>query len=190
MNREETLKRMMKASAGQLIMRGAAKFVKEKFVKPLIMAEVGVADGRNSVAMLKGMEVSRLYLIDSYPNYKDGTFIRKGELQETYYMAMFINLQLYLSKTVFITRNSLFASSLFEREFFDFVYIDSHHSYSSTKGDIEAWWPLVKGGGVLGGHDIGHVDYPGVAKAVEGFSRIISKRFVVGEGSDWWIEKV
>lgn len=36
---------------------------------------------------------------------------------------------------------------------FDFVYIDAAHDYKSVKADIEAWWPTVKSGGMMGWHD-------------------------------------
>lgn len=36
---------------------------------------------------------------------------------------------------------------------FDFVYIDAAHDYASVKADLEAWWPTVKSGGMMGWHD-------------------------------------
>lgn len=36
---------------------------------------------------------------------------------------------------------------------FDFVYIDADHSYEGVKADLEAYWPLVKSGGIFAGHD-------------------------------------
>jgi hypothetical protein len=35
----------------------------------------------------------------------------------------------------------------------DFVYIDADHDYSSCKQDIEAWFPKVRHGGIIAGHD-------------------------------------
>jgi hypothetical protein len=35
----------------------------------------------------------------------------------------------------------------------DFVYIDADHTYEAVKADIAAWWPKVRVGGTLGGHD-------------------------------------
>jgi hypothetical protein len=35
----------------------------------------------------------------------------------------------------------------------DFVYIDAQHSYISALQDCKAWWPAVKSGGFLSGHD-------------------------------------
>lgn len=53
----------------------------------------------------------------------------------------------------------------------DFVFIDADHTYEAVKQDIEAWWPKVKPGGILAGHDYNPgpdengVDY-GVGRAV------------------------
>lgn len=52
----------------------------------------------------------------------------------------------------------------------DFVYIDAAHDYASVKSDIELWWPIVKEGGILAGHDW-MPSHQGVRDAVEEFSR-------------------
>jgi predicted O-methyltransferase YrrM len=44
-----------------------------------------------------------------------------------------------------------------------FVFIDAEHTYEAVKRDITAWLPKVKPGGILSGHDYGHV---GVTPAV------------------------
>ena len=36
---------------------------------------------------------------------------------------------------------------------FDFAYIDARHDYCGVTEDIEAYWPLVRPGGILAGHD-------------------------------------
>lgn len=35
----------------------------------------------------------------------------------------------------------------------DFIYIDALHDYDSVLADIQAWWPKVRKGGMLAGHD-------------------------------------
>jgi predicted O-methyltransferase YrrM len=35
----------------------------------------------------------------------------------------------------------------------DFIYIDANHLYDAIKKDVEYYWPFVKNGGVLAGHD-------------------------------------
>lgn len=42
---------------------------------------------------------------------------------------------------------------VFEDESLDFVYIDGNHAYDYVKQDIEKWWPKVKPGGLVMGHD-------------------------------------
>ena len=47
-----------------------------------------------------------------------------------------------------------------------FAYIDARHDYEGVFADLGAWWPHVRRGGVVGGHD---VTAPGVAHAVRDF---------------------
>lgn len=43
----------------------------------------------------------------------------------------------------------------------DFVYVDAGtHSYQEALRDISAWWPKVRSGGFLGGHDHENPDTP------------------------------
>lgn len=48
---------------------------------------------------------------------------------------------------------------------FDLVFIDALHDYDSVYEDIRLWWPHVKVGGILAGHDFNH-QWPGVERAV------------------------
>lgn len=61
------------------------------------------------------------------------------------------------------------AASQYEDETFDFVYIDGLHDYESVKADLEAWYPKVKKGKLLCGHDYNPKKWPGVVRAVEEF---------------------
>ena len=54
----------------------------------------------------------------------------------------------------------------FEDNSLDFVYIDADHSYQAVKADIVVWYPKVKDGGFLGGHDYSS-KYPGTMRAVD-----------------------
>jgi hypothetical protein len=45
------------------------------------------------------------------------------------------------------------AVALFPDEHFDWVYIDSNHTYEAVKEDLEMWLPKVKNGGYICGHD-------------------------------------
>jgi hypothetical protein len=67
-----------------------------------------------------------------------------------------------------IKSKSLDAVNLFPDQSLDFVFIDASHEYEDVKNDINAWFPKVKVGGVLAGHDYyENNDYaPGVKMAV------------------------
>ena len=49
----------------------------------------------------------------------------------------------------------------------DFVYIDASHDYESVANDLNIWYPKLKGGGVLAGHD--YIQH-GVKRAVNEFT--------------------
>jgi predicted O-methyltransferase YrrM len=45
------------------------------------------------------------------------------------------------------------AAKKFKDESLDFVFIDAGHQYDEVKDDILAWYPKIKKGGILAGHD-------------------------------------
>jgi len=48
---------------------------------------------------------------------------------------------------------SIAAAVKFKDASLDFVFIDAGHEYDAVKQDILAWYPKVKPGGILAGHD-------------------------------------
>jgi hypothetical protein len=45
------------------------------------------------------------------------------------------------------------------------MFLDGDHEYEAVVADIKAWLPKARR--LLCGHDYGHPDYPGVARAVD-----------------------
>ncbi len=71
----------------------------------------------------------------------------------------------------------------------DFVYIDANHSYGGVYRDLCLWSGKVREGGIIGGHDYGHADFPGVKQAIdEFFGRFAWEIHEEGEGV-WWVTK-
>lgn len=54
---------------------------------------------------------------------------------------------------IMIRAASVDAVKIFPDESLDFVYIDANHAYEFVKQDIAMWYPKVKMGGILAGHD-------------------------------------
>ena len=66
-----------------------------------------------------------------------------------------------------INHDTASAARLFEDESLDFIYQDASHSYNGVKRDIDAWYPKLKKGGILAGHDYDNPDFPGVNRAID-----------------------
>ncbi len=77
---------------------------------------------------------------------------------------------------------SLKMSDKFKDAFLDVVFVDGEHTEKAVTQDIGLWWPKVKPGGILAGHDISH---PGVKAAL----RASLPGFKEGAGSIWYIRK-
>jgi cephalosporin hydroxylase len=66
----------------------------------------------------------------------------------------------------------------------DLVFLDADHTYEGVKADLAAWFPKVKSGGILAGHDLCG-NYPGVWRALEE----INLGYVEEGGSVWSLKK-
>eukprot|EP00921_Rhytidocystis_pertsovi_P001788 GHVQ01003078.1.p1 GENE.GHVQ01003078.1~~GHVQ01003078.1.p1 ORF type:complete len:572 (-),score=98.45 GHVQ01003078.1:73-1788(-) len=42
---------------------------------------------------------------------------------------------------------------LFPADYFDFVYVDARHDRTSVTQDLHNWWPKLRPGGIMAGHD-------------------------------------
>lgn len=83
---------------------------------------------------------------------------------------------------------SLEAAKQFEDESLDFVFIDAAHDYENVKNDINAWYPKVKKGGTIGGHDY-HPTWSGVVKAVDEW-RYAKNKLISVAVSSWFHHKI
>jgi cephalosporin hydroxylase len=129
-----------------------------------VVVEVGVANGRSFCCIAElckqqrlsqiavDMEIPRVFLDE----------IRKRKIN-----------------ALTVQADSLRAARCFNPHSLAGVFIDSDHSYDAVKMDLVAWWPLVRQGGFLAGHDFGcytkeldrydhepHPEQPGVMEAV------------------------
>lgn len=63
---------------------------------------------------------------------------------------------------------SVNASKKFKNESLDFIFIDACHDYECVKEDLNAWYPKLKKGGIIAGHDY-YDGHAGVENAVNEF---------------------
>ena len=81
----------------------------------------------------------------------------------------------------------------------DFCYIDGDHSYQGVVQDLDLWYPKIRSGRVLAGHDFisdGNYDFGsfGVRRAVSEFVGRIGGKLVISNEPDdkfpsWFIMK-
>lgn len=69
------------------------------------------------------------------------------------------NVNGFEDRAIMIRADSAIASDIFADESLDFVYIDANHAYEFVKEDIAKWYPKVKKGGWLCGHDFLKIDW-------------------------------
>ena len=169
-----------------------------------IGVEVGVHQGVYSDKILKTWKGKKLYLIDSWKRIENAVDFINDIDKNGYLNAMaqtFMKVYDYGSKAVIIRESSVEAARLFSDWSLDFVYIDASHDYNNVKNDLNAWYPKVKTGGVVSGHDYanGTWEYPKgfvmleVKKAVDEFFKEIPIAYTKEEISEtfpsWYVIK-
>ena len=129
--------------------------------------EVGVYKGKSSFFL--GVEIVNskkdifCYCVDRYTWDEDATY--KGYLTK-------FNEQIGLRglEGVLFPQcgYSVEVANRFPDESFDFIFIDADHEYESVLSDLCAWFPKLKPGGIIAGHDWSP-EFLGVEKAVKEF---------------------
>lgn len=152
--------------------------------------EIGVAFGGHAEAILKYTQVRKLYGVDSYQHidgYEDPTNFSQPEFDALYARTK-ERLSPFRERFELIRTKSLEAVGLI-RELLDFVYIDADHSYQGCLTDIKAWFPKVREGGIMGGHDYGSSSFPGVKQAVDQFFGHLGWAIHLEGYGCWWVDK-
>jgi len=165
--------------------RPIIEFLSKRAEKNLVGVELGVWKGFNAERMLQRLDIKKLYLVDPYLDYVESTGFVWEDHKKNEDIAR-NRLKKYESKIEFLIMTSSGAKDLIEDEL-DFVYIDADHSYSHVKEDIENYYPKLKPGRVLAGHDF-YARFLGVVRAVMEFSNSRNLE-LLGDYHDWWVIK-
>lgn len=165
-------------------LRPMIHFLKQKNLQNLIGVEIGTLQALNALSILHHLNIKHLYLIDPYILYDDGINTYKN--RDIDFDIAQKNMLSFKDKVTFIKKTSIDAVNDIPNDI-DFVYIDGNHSYRYVKYDIENYYPKVKKGGTIGGHDF-RADCSGLCRAVLEFVDN-NKLELNGWKTDWWIEK-
>lgn len=163
-------------------MRPALKTLKDK--RNLVGVEIGVDSGLNALEILQGLDIKKLFLIDPWKHYGGmtghGALPDDARLVKGCYDHARKILEDYEDKLVWLIDISENVVNKVDDNL-DFVYIDGNHRYEYISKDIELYYPKVKIGGMISGHDFKGGE-PGVVRAVQ--ERFAGKCY--RSQWDWW----
>jgi hypothetical protein len=122
--------------------------------------EIGVFKGEFSKQVLSAWN-GTLYLIDPWRELDPGSYndaSNHANHADAYEQAM-NNIRGFEHRAIMIRALSHEVADLFADESLDYVYIDGNHAYDYVKLDLEKWYPKLKKGGILAGHDYIGMDW-------------------------------
>ena len=165
----------------------------EDFCRDLVginfrVVEIGCYAGESSRIFAR--YAGRLYCIDRWEDgvietgLPDGTGFHYQQMAQV--QALFDAALAGWNNVVKIRGHSDDLADVFADGEFDLVYIDALHAYASVTNDIYRWWPKVREGGFLGGHNYSP-RWPGVVQAVREAFDVPDRVF--GDSS-WVVRKV
>jgi len=157
-------------------------FAKEHFKDSgkLTVVEIGCSSGYNARNICENLNIEKLYCIDPYTTYfdkferSDAPAFSTAKKTLKNYPVVFI--KKYSAEAVNYIPNNL-----------DSCYIDGNHRFKNVKQDIELYYPKIRQGGIIGGHDFEGTCL-GVVRAVLEFADKNNLELHTDK-TDWWMIK-
>lgn len=151
--------------------------------------EIGVFDGQFSEIIQKQWN-GKMYCVDMWKHidgYRDITNQSDKSME-----AKFVSTKKKLEPLgiTVMRMGSLEAATKFPDSGIDWAYIDADHRQKSVEADLNAWWPKIKAGGILAGHDYKddksnpNAEF-GVKSAVDGFFEKLNLTVWETNEADW-----
>lgn len=119
--------------------------------------EVGVDEGIFSEYLLEYWDGERLISVDPWremppDEYTDTCNISQASMERKYETAK-RRLASFGDRSDVWRETSIEAAARVTPDSLDFVYLDARHSYEGVTEDLQVWFPLVRPGGLMAGHD-------------------------------------
>jgi len=151
-----------------------------------IGVEIGTYYGYNALALALVVRPKILYCVDPWSNYVDPDSLEViGEAQYLKALECINTIPLVRERIVVLRTTSEQASRKFKDGELDWVYIDGIHDFVNVMTDLKNWYPKVRMGGIISGHDW---LIPDVQTAVIAFMET-NKLKVTKTDEDWWLLK-
>ena len=155
-------------------------------MKNPVVLEIGCDIGDTSQFLLDCNEGLKLYTIDPYDDYVDWNGNNLNERQKLYEHVR-ERFAPYDDRFKLYRLTSDDAVDEFQKEFFDFIFIDGLHTYDQLSKDCANYYSKLKPGGIFAGHDYTVIE--GVNRAVNEFAAKHEKQILQGDCDTWfWIK--
>jgi hypothetical protein len=115
-------------------------------------AEIGVCTGCYSRDILD-WGVKHLYSVDPWREFPEAPCGISDEQHEANYQETLQRLEPVKDRSTILRMTRTEAAQRLPNGFLDFCYIDANHRYEGISVDLPTWWPKVRSGGILAGHD-------------------------------------
>lgn len=116
--------------------------------------EIGVCWGINSYMLLECCpNITTLVGVDHYAAYKDWDREIPQHEQDHNYGKLVHNMEVMGPRFQLLRMSSKDAAAELQDDSFDFVFIDADHSMKAVLNDLDNYWPKVRSGGIIAGHD-------------------------------------
>lgn len=152
--------------------------------------ELGVCWGLNSYMLLESCpNLVSLTGVDHFKSYMDWDRQIPQEEQDHNYTKLLYNMDLMGPRFALIRESTVNASIDIENESQDFVFIDADHSMKAVLNDLDHYWPKIKSGGIMSGHDS---NLFGVNFAVTSWAKhhgMDPSSIETAANSAWWFRK-
>jgi len=160
----------------------------EKFKDDAIFVEIGTWKGKSAIFMAEKIKNSKkkisFYTIDLFENNEKNDHSNLIDVNDLFLEAQ-KNINPVKDFVKIIKGSSHEIHKDFKDESIDFLFIDGCHTYEGVKKDLQLWYPKVKKGGVISGHDYNEIT-AGIKPAVDEFFKFAAKPY---SGGCWYLEK-
>lgn len=181
------------AAYGDRVVRGTTRAALARQFASLGLtrgAEIGVADGRNSLTLCEAIPGLQLLAVDPWLRYQGNP---RGGPQEQHDGNLEIARErLNAFSVTFLHGMSMDVVRDVPVDSLDFAYIDGNHSFDWVMQDLIEWSKRVRPGGIVAGHDFYHFKWAGIVEAVVAYTgahgitdwHLCDER----EPSFWWVK--
>ncbi len=152
--------------------------------------EVGVNLGVNSYMLLESCpNILELVGIDHYTAYQDWQGFIDQKTQDKVWDAFSENVKVLGSRFKLIKAKSVEGAKQLNDNAYNFIFIDADHSMRAVLQDLDSYWPKLRKGGIMAGHDS---NLFGVNFAVTSWAKrksIDPSSIEIAGNNAWWWRK-